>query len=835
MTSTKEPALRVGLLGQFGVWRHGVPIPESDWPRKKTKDLLKVLLTAPGELFLVDQLVEALFPESDSNRSGSNIRSRVSELRRILEPELKHGRDSSYIARQGQAYLFDLDADCEVDTIAFETALRQAHDHADAERWMEAVECFESALALYKGGFLPEDRYDEWAQSTRERLKEEYLAGLGRLAECYDELGRTRQAIDCCHRVLAVKPHREDVIRQLMECQQEAGQSALALDTYNQAARSLMDYLCVEPSGQTRALRDQIARQTREEPSLDPRRIAVLPLRNYSPDPADEYIADGITEELIGCLAKVRDFRVVAATSVMRFKGTAKPISQIAQALNVGTILEGSVFKAGERVRISAQLIDAATEDHLWAEHYDLQLEGILEVQGKIARSAAQSLKVELLSGEEAAFRSAESGNTEAHIDYLMGRHFLETPNREALETAIHHFEEALHKDPEHARALTGLADAHCRLVEYATEGDGYAKARGYIDQAFALDGALAEAHCSLAVIARDFEKNPEEAERLLRHAIEFDPNYAQAHADYARLLGATDRTDEAIAASRRALGLDPLSASLNLTYADCLSKAARFHEAIEQAEKTIELDPESGEAWWILWYSLAATWDWDRAESVLREAVAKYPENPYSYVNLAMCVQCRGRLAEGVAEIEEALALPGAADRLTVLAYAGHIYYFARMYDVAERYYRTVLKRVPVWSEPRVMLAKCHVQRKRFDEALAELAAAEKTYGLIDSTWLCHARMERGRIHAWRGETEEAEAELESLKRLESRQNKRIAVALLLHALGRTDEALDWLEDAVNEREPHVAAFRKAPDMPPDLREHPRVQSLLKRIGLGD
>jgi len=318
-------------------------------------------------------------------------------------------------------------------------------------------------------------------------------------------------------------------------------------------------------------------------------------------------------------------------------------------------------------------------------------------------------------------------------------------------------------------------------------------------------------------------------------YAITLDPNCAFAYAHLASLLATTDRIEDGIEASRHALALDPLSAPLNMLYADCLYRAARFHEAIDQAKKAIELDPELDDAWWVLWYSLGSTWDWNQAEAVLQEIVASFPENPHSYVYLAMCVQCRGRLEEGVALMERALALPGAAEELTVVFYCGNGYYFARDFDQAERFYRKVLERIPADEAARVLLAKCHVQRERFDEALAELDTAENKYGLTGEYWLSHVRMERGRIYAQRGEIEKAEAELALLMEGDSRQNRRICISVLLYALGRVDEALDWAEDAVNAHEPHVNVFRKGPEFPHEMREHPRFQALLKRIGLGD
>jgi tetratricopeptide (TPR) repeat protein len=372
-------------------------------------------------------------------------------------------------------------------------------------------------------------------------------------------------------------------------------------------------------------------------------------------------------------------------------------------------------------------------------------------------------------------------------------------------------------------------------MIRYTAAEDAYGKARQYAEQALELDGRLAEAYCALATIAYQHEGNLDEAERLLTRAIALDPNCSSAYAALASLLAASDRIEEATVVSRQALALDPLSASLLRLNASSLYRAARFHEAIDHAKKAIELDPELDDAWWDLWYSLASTWDWGEAERTLREIVERFPRNPNGYVYLAMCVQCRGRLEEGVSLMEEALALPGASEDLSVVFYCGNGYYFAGRYDRAEQQYRKVLERIPAHEGAHVLLAKCHVQRERFDEALEELDRAEHTYGIGGEYWLSHVRMERGGIFALRGETEEAEKQLELLMAGETRQNRRICVAILLHRLGRVDEALAWAEEAVDAREPHINAIRKMPSIPSAMREHPRFQALLERIGLAD
>ena len=836
MGSKKDCSLQIKTLGTFEVRINGHVIPETAWPRRRTKELLKVLLTQPGKSLTADQLIDALLPDANVSSAHSNIQARVSELRRVLEPDLARGRDSQYIRSVGEGYMFDLDSDCWIDTVAFDRNLAEAFQLADGSAWLNAVDAFESFVTLYGGEFLAEDRYADWAENTRDRLRVQYLDGLTRLAFCFEELERHRQAISCYRKVLAVDPCREDAARQLMRIQGELGHRAQALQTYNQLERTLRKQLDVEPSEQTKTL---FQRLSKSEPGkaeqLDPLRVAVIPFVNVGSDTSNDFLADGMTEELIYTISKVASLEVIAQTTALKYKGARKSVAEIGQELRVGSLLEGSTQMIGSRARILVQLINVENEAHLWAEQYDRDVQDILGVQGEIARKVASELKVQLLAKEESALRHQDGPSSAAHAAYMRGRFFLGKSTREGCRKAIESFEQAISIAPDYARALTGLADAYCRIVVHTTAEEGYTKAREYAERALALDGTLAEAHCSLAMIAANYDHNVEEAERLLQLAIELDPNCARAHANLATLLASTDRIVDGIEAGKAALALDPLSAPLTIIYADCLYSAARFHEAIEQARKAIDLDPEVHNAWWILWYSLGATWDWDRAEAVLRTMVSKYPENPCGYVYLAMCVQSRGRIEEGVALMEKALSLPGATEEVTVLFYCGNGYYFARQYDQAEHYYRKVLAKSPSSLGARVLLAKCHVQRERFDEALAEMDATEKKYGLTGEYWLSHVHMERGRIYALRGEIEKAEAELELLIDGAGRQNRRFAVAVVLYVLGRVDEALQWAEDAVDAREPHVNAFRKAPDFPPAMRDHPRFQALLKRIGLGD
>jgi tetratricopeptide (TPR) repeat protein len=254
----------------------------------------------------------------------------------------------------------------------------------------------------------------------------------------------------------------------------------------------------------------------------------------------------------------------------------------------------------------------------------------------------------------------------------------------------------------------------------------------------------------------------------------------------------------------------------------------------VDQYEKALELNPALDEAWWGLWYSLAAGWDWDRAEAVTRRCVERYPDNPLAHVNLSQCVVCRGRSEEALVEIRKALAVAGDPPPLTVVCQAGYAHYYARQYDKAISYLQQVLKVNPSSNFAHNVIAKCYIQQERYDEALEELDAAEHMFGGIDAAWNTQVHMDRGKIYAIRGETEKVEAELAALMHSSGKHNRCFAISMLLFALGRTEEAMDWLEAAATAHEPFVTILRVIPDCDP-MRAHPRFQALLKRIGLAD
>ncbi len=327
--------------------------------------------------------------------------------------------------------------------------------------------------------------------------------------------------------------------------------------------------------------------------SLDRKRIAVLPFLNISPDPSDAYFADGLTEELIARLSTISGLKVIARTSIMRFKGTAKSVGEIGKELKSGTVLEGSVRKAGNRLRVTAQLIDATTEEHLWVQNYDRQLEDVFAIQTEVAQNVSDALETRLLREEREHIEKKPTGDIGAYTFYLKGRYYWNERSRDAVEKAIKYFEEAIRRDPGFALAYAGLADSYIVLVDhgYVPRSEGFPKAEEAARKALELDETLAEAHTSLGNIL-SCQWDWLGAEEEFAKALKSNPNYATTHHWYSIHLLSLGHLDEAIKELKIAEELDPLSPMIR-TYAGLVYFAARKYDiALKELDKALELDP---------------------------------------------------------------------------------------------------------------------------------------------------------------------------------------------------------------------------------------------------
>jgi len=331
--------------------------------------------------------------------------------------------------------------------------------------------------------------------------------------------------------------------------------------------------------------------------------IAVLPLENLSGDPAQEYFADGMTEALIADLAQISALRVISRTSVMQYKGANKPLPEIAKALNVDAVVEGSVQRVGERVKITAQLIEAATDRHLWAKSYERELRDILALQSEVARAIANEIQIKLTPQEQTRLTNTRQVNPEAHQAYLKGRFYWNKFTAEGFKKSIDYFHQALEKDPAYALAYAGLADAYniLAVASHLPPKEVMPKAKAAAIKALELDETLAEAHVSLGIFKLFYDWDWMGAEREFKRAIELNPNNPDAHHFYGHYLEAMGQMDEAIAVTKRALELDPLSLSINAELGFAYYWSRQYDEAIAQYRKTLEMDPNFVFASWAI------------------------------------------------------------------------------------------------------------------------------------------------------------------------------------------------------------------------------------------
>jgi len=330
-----------------------------------------------------------------------------------------------------------------------------------------------------------------------------------------------------------------------------------------------------------------------EGPTLPRDRIAILPFRNMSPDPNDEYFAEGMTEETISTVSGISGLSVISRTSVMGYKGTTKKVEEIGRELRVGSVLEGSFRKAGNKIRVTTQLIDVATDNHLWAQNYDRELDDIFAVQSDVAKQVADALRVRILSSELERIKKRPTGNTDAYALYLKGRYLWNKRVPEEIKKAVDCFDLAIKQDPDFALAYVGLADCYVIMVDWGSLSSKEAapKAKSLLATALRIDEKLAEAHASLAVFL-DEEWEWSAAEVEYKHAIELSPNYATAHLWYSNMLDTTGRIEESLGEITMALDLDPVSAMVNTNLGRILQRAGRLDEAMEQYRKTLALEP---------------------------------------------------------------------------------------------------------------------------------------------------------------------------------------------------------------------------------------------------
>ena len=324
------------------------------------------------------------------------------------------------------------------------------------------------------------------------------------------------------------------------------------------------------------------------------RSIAVLPLQNLSGDPAQEYFADGMTESLISNLAQIHALKVISRTSVMRYKNTTKSLPEIARELNVDAVIEGAVQRSGNRVRITAQLIQAPTDTHLWARNYERDQTDVLKLESEVAQAVADEIRIQLTAEERSRLGTSRSIDPQSHEAYLLGRHHFSKGTREGWKQSIQYFETAIRLAPDFAAAYAGLSDSWLnRGIFELNFKDTDTPARAAAMKAVELDGQLAEAHIALGNVKFNYDWDWNGAEQEFMRALELDPGNLRGHSCYGFLLMAVARHDEAIREGRRAVELDPLSSEVQSALGRFLYRGHRVEEAVAPLQRAVELEPQ--------------------------------------------------------------------------------------------------------------------------------------------------------------------------------------------------------------------------------------------------
>jgi adenylate cyclase len=569
----------------------------------------------------------------------------------------------------------------------------------------------------------------------------------------------------------------------------------------------------------------------------DRTRLAVLPLVNISQNPDDVYFADGMTEELIYTLSRIKGLRVIAQTSVMAYRGTTKTVREIGRELKVGSVLEGSVRKAGDRVRITIQLIDVSTEEHLWVERYDRELADVFEIQSEISMEVAKGLKGLLKAAVETGVVKAEAlekptDRIDAYTEYLKGRHFWSRRTRQGLLQALEHFERAISADPGFAKAYSGIADTYSALANHGHETNEVAlpKAKDAAKKALDLDPNLAEAHASLGLAYLQFKADPVKAESEFKEAIRLNPSYAAARQWYSGALHTQMRFEEALEHAQKAIDLDPMAHVMHLNAASVLSDMGRHEEARDAYARAVELEPDYEGSHGDLAQADMALWNWCGAEETLSRALERNPNNTEALVTQAMLKAVVGKREEALVSARKALAI--APDSYHVVDQAAQVLRSLGEAEEAIGLFEGLRRAETVKPWTTVMLAFAYLDIGRNDDARRVLSEEEENAkALMPWTGFWFSTL-HGILAAAAGDKPEARRRIEEVEGCDRLISHHTAKAMILFRLGDEDGAYASLEEGLAVHDPLLVNLPVDPFFDAH-RSDPRFQRILEVMGL--
>lgn len=571
--------ITVQLLGGATLRSGDMPIGGPPAQRHRIA-LLTLIVAAWPQPLARDRAMAMLWPERDTANARRLLNLAVHVLRAALGEEA--------IASAGDALLLNPSRlRCDLHE------LRVAMAAGDVEAIVRAY-----SAPLLDGFFLDDSiEFEYWLEERRRELEYAYVGALRSLAERQERAGDVHGLVGTRRKLVAADPHSAGHALALMHALDAAGDRAGAIQhAADHAHRRRMD-LELEPDAEVEALAEWLrtappkrsaAVAAAREPSAS---IAVLPFRNLSTDPENSCFADGITEDVIANLSKIRALKVISHTSVMHFKAQRPTLKEIGTTLGASVVLAGSVRRAGDRVRIVAQLMDTETDRHLWSETYDRRMADIFTIQSEVALQIASALETELTPAEHTRVRRQPTGDLQAYHLFLQGRQLLGRYTTDAMLGSLTFFARAIAHDPDFAAAHAILAMVHAQLAEVGVfdPASAYPRAAEAVDQALRIDPDLDTAHCALGFLKALREYDWVGAEREFERALELNPSGADTYDLYGRVCAGIERYDKAIALLERAADLDPLAHRVDVT--TTLLRAGRIDEAVERGEAALELD----------------------------------------------------------------------------------------------------------------------------------------------------------------------------------------------------------------------------------------------------
>jgi len=631
----------VQLLGGASLRSGDTPLSGPPAQRHRIA-LLALIVAAWPQPLSRDRAMALLWPERDA----ANARRLLNLAVHVLRSALGDGA----IASTGDGLLLVPSlVRCDVHD------LRVAIAAGDSER----------IVKLYTGTLLDGFHLDDstefgyWLDERRTELAHAYTGALLATASAQDKAGDVHGRVGTARRLVAADPHSAAHARALMLALDAAGDRAGAIQHATEHAHRVRADLELEPDSSVTALADELrVSPVRHPPASGSDRrsssVAVLPFLSMGGSPENEYFADGITEDVIAHLSKIRALRVISRTSVLPFRHRSQTMKEIAGRLGATTLLDGSVRHAGDRVRIVATLIDPETDQHLWGETYDRQLTDIFAIQTDVALQIAAALKAELSRDEQARVRREPTTNVQAYRLFLQGRRWFIKFTPEPLLHAIDLFDRAIEHDSTFALAYAHTAMAYTELAESGAMAPdvAYERASHAVAKALEIDPELGAAHCTLGHLKTVRELDWEGAEREFKRAIELSPSGAEAYDLYGRLCMGLERYDDALALLQRAQELDPLAHGLDI--ATALLRAGRYDEAVARAEETVGVyDAEDRVRATLGWaYFLSGRTREGLAE--LERAVALSPSNTLWLGQLGAAYARAGDHAKALATLRE-------------------------------------------------------------------------------------------------------------------------------------------------------------------------------------